>query len=273
MKVFVYGTLKRGFFNHRRMEVNKGKFLGEAVVPGYTMYSLLFYPIIVPTPQSKNTVTGEIYDVDIKAYASIKKMELSSGYREVNLTINGQAYKAFVQDKPPFNAKEIKDGIWTLDEENSVFSNIKVDKDSLKEQKDDFKPYISNDWSDDDSNDVWETDFELYDLVKEYPKLINDEEVFAYICKSKRVQALINSNPKLRRAWQDKLAKDEDDIYNLSLKDVEDIESLMKRKEEKPLYPIDDDQICMCHYNGVTPNWKWDSAMQAWRCEKCGEFQ
>lgn len=58
--VFVYGTLKKGFGNHRLLE--KSRFIRKAEIPG-TMYNLGAFPGIRPS-DSSSLVAGEIYEVD-----------------------------------------------------------------------------------------------------------------------------------------------------------------------------------------------------------------
>lgn len=71
-KVFVYGTLKSGFWNHCLL---KGcEFLGGAVtVPTYKMIENGF-PIIMPDPEGK-LLAGEIYTVDEETLARLDQLE------------------------------------------------------------------------------------------------------------------------------------------------------------------------------------------------------
>lgn len=58
MYLLVYGTLKRGFHNHRLME--GAEYIGESNVPGYIMYSLGGFPGVV---HGKGHITGELYKI------------------------------------------------------------------------------------------------------------------------------------------------------------------------------------------------------------------
>lgn len=64
MFVFVYGTLKRGFPNHRVMEHAVGEFIGEGVTtaPTFDMTSLGAFPALLP--EGKFRIIGEVYDVE-----------------------------------------------------------------------------------------------------------------------------------------------------------------------------------------------------------------
>lgn len=59
--VFVYGTVIRGFGNHRLM--NGASFLGHGTAEG-TMYSLGAFPAVVRADRPGSSVSGEVYSVD-----------------------------------------------------------------------------------------------------------------------------------------------------------------------------------------------------------------
>lgn len=78
-KVFVYGTLKSGFFNHRLL--GGCEFFGGAVtVPTYKMietgYKMIEngFPVITPDPEGK-PLAGEIYTVDDETLARLDQLE------------------------------------------------------------------------------------------------------------------------------------------------------------------------------------------------------
>ena len=58
-KLFVYGTLKQGYGNHRH--IRGATFLGEARLDGYCIYSLGGFPGISPLEDS--FVIGELYEI------------------------------------------------------------------------------------------------------------------------------------------------------------------------------------------------------------------
>jgi gamma-glutamylcyclotransferase (GGCT)/AIG2-like uncharacterized protein YtfP len=71
-RIFVYGTLKRGYPNNPLLEGSA--FLGEAVtVPTYRMVETSF-PVIMPDPGGK-PVAGEIYTVDDATLARLDQLE------------------------------------------------------------------------------------------------------------------------------------------------------------------------------------------------------
>ena len=60
MKLFVYGTLKRGFGNHAVLR--GAEFIGKASLQGFEMYSLGGFPGIIPVT-GFSWVEGELYEV------------------------------------------------------------------------------------------------------------------------------------------------------------------------------------------------------------------
>jgi gamma-glutamylcyclotransferase (GGCT)/AIG2-like uncharacterized protein YtfP len=71
-RVFVYGTLKRGFCNHRLLE--GCEFFGSAAtVPTFKMIETGF-PVIMPDPDGK-PVSGEVYTVDDQTLERLDRQE------------------------------------------------------------------------------------------------------------------------------------------------------------------------------------------------------
>ena len=72
MRIFVYGTLKKGYENHR--VIANAKFLGKHVTdPKYTMYDMGAYPCI--TLGGDTAIVGEVYEVD-----SLRRTDVLEGY-------------------------------------------------------------------------------------------------------------------------------------------------------------------------------------------------
>src|SRR3989442_236162 len=73
-RVFVYGTLKRGGANHAFLAGQK--FLGDArTAPGFTLFSLGDYPGMVPSPDDRDGVTGEVWAIDAACLARLDQLE------------------------------------------------------------------------------------------------------------------------------------------------------------------------------------------------------
>lgn len=73
MRVFVYGTLKRGKTNHRLLE--KSKFIGEAyTVDCFNMYTVGF-PVLMKTATGGHSVLGEVYEIDDNTLEHLDALE------------------------------------------------------------------------------------------------------------------------------------------------------------------------------------------------------
>jgi gamma-glutamylaminecyclotransferase len=72
--IFVYGTLKLGGSNHR--QIADQKFVGTGrTAPGYQLFDLGAYPGMVPSPEDRAGVTGEIWSVNEAALRRLDRFE------------------------------------------------------------------------------------------------------------------------------------------------------------------------------------------------------
>ena len=78
-KMFFYGSLKKGYFNHICLEYGKNnKFLGNHTIQDYTLYDI-GYPIAVK--KEGIHINGEIWLIDDYTYSVINRMEIGAGYK------------------------------------------------------------------------------------------------------------------------------------------------------------------------------------------------
>lgn len=76
MLVFVYGSLKSGFHNHRLLK--NSKFVGQAVTKEkYTMYSCGSFPSVTEEPSYN--ISGEVYEINEQ---TLKSLDYLEGYEE-----------------------------------------------------------------------------------------------------------------------------------------------------------------------------------------------
>ena len=112
--VAVYGSLKKGFGNHRRLETSK--FVGMAMIPG-TLYSLGAFPAI--TLEGNTDVHVELYEVDDPTLESLDRLEgHPSFYTRTEVTgfkgYDGRAYIYAMKPDSYYLREEniVKSGNW-----------------------------------------------------------------------------------------------------------------------------------------------------------------
>ena len=70
--VFVYGSLRKTFGNHRLIQ--ESKYLGEHTTePEYTMISYGGFPAVIKTGDTP--IKGEVYEVDEPTFRSLDRLE------------------------------------------------------------------------------------------------------------------------------------------------------------------------------------------------------
>lgn len=111
-RVFVYGTLRKGDFNHPLITRVGGIFVGTEWIDGYQMYHLGGFPGVV---RGKGKVFGEVYVLPMPKYA-LKRLDRLEGApvmfrRSVVLTRFGEAY-IYLWNSPVYALPKIDSGNW-----------------------------------------------------------------------------------------------------------------------------------------------------------------
>jgi gamma-glutamylcyclotransferase (GGCT)/AIG2-like uncharacterized protein YtfP len=119
-KVFVYGTLKKGFYNYYRLGLRTGaKYLTTGSITGFAMHDLGYYPCIVKSTEG-DEVHGEVFEIlKTDLFKLMVYMEESSGYKAVKVEIDEHDCMAFVYQYPVRGPK-ISSGVW--DKEDPVIT-------------------------------------------------------------------------------------------------------------------------------------------------------
>jgi len=94
IRVFTYGTLKRGHGNYDYYLKNDAKFVGTDAVWG-EMYTLGAYPVLFKSGEHEHFVPGEVFDVAPEVFKRIKAMEEGAGYT-TSLTLTKKYRDAYV---------------------------------------------------------------------------------------------------------------------------------------------------------------------------------
>jgi gamma-glutamylcyclotransferase (GGCT)/AIG2-like uncharacterized protein YtfP/predicted acetyltransferase len=97
-RVFVFGTLKRGFPNHDVLG-SEPCFVSEAsTVASYPLYvtGRWYSPVVVDEPGSGYPISGELYDVDDETLARLDRLESvgePGGYRRLTISVKRGAQR------------------------------------------------------------------------------------------------------------------------------------------------------------------------------------
>lgn len=118
----VYGTLKKGFSNHRILSDGNAKLLGKLTTePIFTMYHLGGYPAI--TKNGNTALQVEIYEVDESTLRRVYRLENYTGKRDSpsnwydTLDIDtpwGKAEMFYFKGTPEYSRGIVKSGNWGL---------------------------------------------------------------------------------------------------------------------------------------------------------------
>ena len=90
MKLFIYGSLKRGEYNNPRCLTGQ-KFVREAeTLPQYKLMANEFYPCMVSSMLNGKEIKGEIWDVDATCLSYLDAMERGAGYTRKPVLLKNQ---------------------------------------------------------------------------------------------------------------------------------------------------------------------------------------
>ena len=115
--VAVYGSLKRGFYNHRLLE--RSTFLSDGQVQGFEMFSLGSFPMVTP---GRGSIAVELFEVDHATFAQLDRLEGFPNFYGRTVVTASTAYcpvqawlyvgrREQVKDQP-----RVRSGLWQLEE-------------------------------------------------------------------------------------------------------------------------------------------------------------
>jgi gamma-glutamylcyclotransferase (GGCT)/AIG2-like uncharacterized protein YtfP len=114
-KVFVYGSLKQGFHNHRLLALAKK--VGDTEIMGYKMVNLGQFPGIISDIESKTPIKGEVYEVNAEQMATLDRLEGHPHfYMRFPVTTDlGTAWVYTLSEKDWGNKPIVESGEWKRD--------------------------------------------------------------------------------------------------------------------------------------------------------------
>lgn len=108
MKVAVYGSLKKGFGNHRLLETSER--LGTDKITGWTMHSMSAYPCIC---EGGDDISIEVYEINESTFSALDMLEGYPSFynrKEVS-TKYGTAWIYYIEDDMS-GYEVVPSGIW-----------------------------------------------------------------------------------------------------------------------------------------------------------------
>lgn len=111
-KVFCYGTLKRGHYNHARCGLDTVPFLGTFEAPHLRLWSGPFYPCVTLDVASPYTVEGEVYEVPESLFMRLHGMETGAGYSLSSVSTPAGVAHFWYMKEPPKGWHEVTSGVY-----------------------------------------------------------------------------------------------------------------------------------------------------------------
>lgn len=122
-KIFVYGTLKKGFHAHHLISESPSSFYSEIrTSKNYHLYDVGSFPgLVFDSSTDGKGVLGELYEIPEAAFKSLDRYEcVSTGLfrREVIELEDGTQANTYIFNSDLDNAIKIDDGLWNNDDVN-----------------------------------------------------------------------------------------------------------------------------------------------------------
>lgn len=108
-RLFVYGTLKRGFGNNRLLE--DSEYIKDATLAEAVMVSLVNFPGVI---KGQGEVKGEIWEVRQEDWPRLDRLEGHPNFykREIVETSEGQAWCYYLNARNAENRPRVTSGVW-----------------------------------------------------------------------------------------------------------------------------------------------------------------
>lgn len=114
MKIFIYGSLKKGFYNHDVLKSIDARFIKNVqTTPDYLLVDLTYFPGLVRSENGKS-IKGELYEIDEQGKKILDILEaVPTLYKDEVIQLNtGQNVMTYIYVKPYKNNKIMKEDEW-----------------------------------------------------------------------------------------------------------------------------------------------------------------
>ncbi len=111
-RVFVYGTLKRGYGNHRLLELGRARFLGRDKIEG-AMHNYGSFPAV--TLGQPGTVHGEVYEVSAATLERLDRLEGTPSFYQrtrVSMSTGENAWAYVMNPERVAGKRRVPSGHW-----------------------------------------------------------------------------------------------------------------------------------------------------------------
>lgn len=106
--IATYGTLRRTMYNNNRFPM---EYMMTRDIPGFQLYDLGPYPMVIKTGDPDDVVTFEIFQVTSRTKGSIDDMEIGAGYMAINVPVSNEIMATvYAYNRIPQNAVKIQSG-------------------------------------------------------------------------------------------------------------------------------------------------------------------
>lgn len=95
-KIAAYGTLRKGFYNFNRFDLN---YIKTTTLTGYELYDLGPYPMAIKTDNSEDTIVVDILECDDNTKRIIDMMEIGAGYKKENVVVDEEDCTIYLFNK------------------------------------------------------------------------------------------------------------------------------------------------------------------------------
>lgn len=119
--LFVYGSLRRGDYNHDRTSLYNATYLGTDTLSGLYMRHNGGYPAVFPTDEVNSKVVVDVYDVSGYDMTWIDMMEHGAGYDKIEMTSDsGRRGSVYIMGRDREDWFQ-----WDMEPEDGVYDWIK----------------------------------------------------------------------------------------------------------------------------------------------------